>query len=95
MLTRRTFLTHVSSCNSWLQLAGPNLSNVLDSGEIVQFLASIGRPEFLEVFMQSDDLNEDGNIAFQQNYDSNKDGNIAFQEAKRLTPTADAKNVSD
>ena len=55
--------------------------NVLDSRELVQFLASTGRPESLEVSMQ--------------NYDLNEDGNIAFQEAKRVTPTADAKNVSD
>ena len=45
--------------------------------------------------MQSDDLNEDGNIAFQQNYDSNKDGNIAFQEAKRLTPIQEYGTVHE
>ena len=31
-------------------------NNVPDSGEIMQFLASTGRPKFLEAFMQSYDL---------------------------------------
>ena len=61
--------------------ADVDTNNVIDSRELVHFLASTGRPESLEVFMQNNDLNEDGNIA--------------FQEAKRLTPTVDAKNVSD
>ena len=53
--------------------ADADTNNVFDSGELMQFLALTGRPESLEVFMQS--------------YDVNEDGNIAFQEAKRVTPT--------
>ena len=69
---------------------------VLDSREAVEFLASAGRPESLEVLMQ--------------NYDLDKDGNVAFQEAQFLwehgaemqslqhsitAAAADTKNVLD
>ena len=36
--------------------ADADTNNVFDSGELVQFLASTGRPESLEVFMQNFDL---------------------------------------
>ena len=59
--------------------ADADTNNVFDSGELMQFSASTGRPESLGVFMQ--------------NYDLNEDGNIAFQEVKRLTPTQEYGTV--
>ena len=61
--------------------ADADTNNVFDSGELMQFSASTGSPESLEVFMQ--------------NYDLNEDGNIAFPEAKRLTPTQEHGTVHE
>ena len=42
--------------------ADADTNNVPDSGELVQCLASIGRPKSFEVFMQNYDLSKDGNV---------------------------------